>query len=508
MNDGRTKNSIKNLFYSYIGQIINILLKFVVRSYFVKTLTTEYLGLNGLFGNILTFLSFAELGIGGAITYNLYIELAKDNKIRIKQLMRLYKTAYMLIGCFVLLIGSALTPFLDFFIAEGYTVPNIQIIYLLFVINSGTSYFFSYKASYITANQKNYIVTNINLVSNILIAFLQLLVLFLTKNYIAYLLVQIIVVFLSNVVMSLLADRKYPILQEKAEGRLDNDSKHIIIQNVSAAIFHKIGGIVVFSTDNILMSKLFGLVQVGLYSNYTLITKTLQGIIGQFFVSITASVGNLCAEEGQERKLHIFYITEYINFIIYAFSCICIFEILEEFISFWLGNTFLMDKSIIFFLTINFYLEGMRCTVQTFNGAMGLARFYKFMPIPECIINLCTSIMLGKLLGPVGILVGTTISTLTTCFWIEPMILYKHGFSSKIKKYYVIYMKYFVLTVLVLLSSHILNSYIKFNFIVLNLFIHVLICFACFAVVVWIASRKTEEFNYLLNLIKKIIGKN
>lgn len=507
MNDGRTKNSIKNLFYSYLGQVINILLKFVVRSFFVKTLTTEYLGLNGLFGNILTFLSFAELGIGGAITYNLYIELAKDNKIRIKQLMRLYKTAYLLIGCFVLIIGSALTPFLDFFIAEETNIPNLQLIYLLFVVNSGSSYFFSYKASFITANQKNYIVTNISLVSNILIAIIQLVILLLTKNYIAYLLVQIIIVFLSNIVMSFIADKRYPILKEKAEGKLDEDSKNIIVQNVSAAVFHKIGGIIVFSTDNILISKIFGLVQVGLYSNYTLITKTLSGIIGQFFVSISASVGNLCAEETQDRKLHIFYITEYINFVIYSFCSICIFELLENFICLWLGDGFLMDKKILYLLSINFYLEGMRGTVQTFNVAMGLVRFYKFMPIPECIINLVTSIILGKIIGPVGILIGTTISTLTTSFWIEPKVLYKYGLVSKIRNYYLLYFKYLIISMSILVITHFLNQFVITGRPILNLLLHGFICFIIYIMIIWLVSRKKEEFNYLINILKGILRK-
>ena len=128
MSESRTKNSIKNIFYSYLAQVVTILLKFLVRTYFVKVLTTEYLGLNGLFGNILTFLSFAELGIGGAITYNLYVEIAKNNTIRIKQLMRLYKRAYLSIGCFVLIVGSSLTPFINFFITGEVTVPNIHII--------------------------------------------------------------------------------------------------------------------------------------------------------------------------------------------------------------------------------------------------------------------------------------------------------------------------------------------------------------------------------------------
>lgn len=507
MNEGRTKKSIKNLFYAYLGQIVNVLLKFVVRYCFVKNLTTEYLGLSGLFGNILTFLSFAELGIGGAVTYNLYVELARNNTIKIKQLMRLYRKAYIIIGCFILVVGGVLSPFIDFFIAGECKIEYLHLIFFLYVLNTGTSYFFSYKASYITANQENYIVTNINLVSNIIIACVQLIVLFVLKNYIGYLLVQIIIGFTSNVVMAFIANKKYPILKEHVEGKLDDDSKYIITQNVFAAIFHKIGGIVVFSTDNLLISKIFGLTKVGLYSNYTLITKTLQGIYGQFFSSITASVGNLCSAEGDDKKQKIFFITEYINFLIYSFSSICIFELMENFISLWIGSEFLMEKNILYLLCINFYLEGMRCTVQTFNGSMGLARFYKIMPIPESLINLGVSIILAKRIGPVGILSGTTISTLATCFWIEPFILFKHGFSSSIKKYWIVYIKYFIMTCTTFAIIHFINSFISTNIVIVNLFIHAFVCLVLFGVIIILVTKKSEEYNYLKNLIKRGKGK-
>ncbi|MBR4791787.1 MAG: oligosaccharide flippase family protein [Treponema sp.] len=503
MSESRVKNSAKNLFYSYIGQIINILLKFALRSYFIRVLTTEYLGLNGLFGNILSFLSLAELGIGGAITYNLYVEIANQNTERIKQLMRLYKTAYVIIGCFVLLAGSSLIPFLDFFIEGKYEIPNIRLIYFLFVLNSGSSYFFSYKANFIIANQKNYIVTNINLVSNIVIAILQTLSLFLFNSYIAYLIVQVIITFGANVVMAFIADKRYPILKEKVTGKLDENSKHIITQNVSAAVFHKVGGIIVFSTDNILLSKLFGLIQVGLYSNYTLITKTLQALINQFFVSITASVGNLCAAEGNEKKVSIFYITEYINFLIFSFSSICIYELLEKFITLWLGKEYLMNNSILCLLALNFYLEGMRSTLWTFNGSMGLARYYKYMPIPEVIINLGSSIILGRLFGPVGIFIGTTLSTVFTCWWIEPKVLFKYGLDSSLKKYYYVYFKYFFITILNFIIVHFTNKYITFEQPVITFVVHIIICGFMQLLLLVLLTFKSEEFKYLMNLLFK-----
>ena len=45
----RIESSVKNIKYSMIGQVIIMLAGFITRMVFVRTLGSEYLGLNGLF---------------------------------------------------------------------------------------------------------------------------------------------------------------------------------------------------------------------------------------------------------------------------------------------------------------------------------------------------------------------------------------------------------------------------------------------------------------------------
>ena len=72
------KNKViyKNIKASIINYVVINALKFLMRMVFVRTLAIEYLGVNGLFSNILAMLSLAELGIGPAIVYSLYKPLA------------------------------------------------------------------------------------------------------------------------------------------------------------------------------------------------------------------------------------------------------------------------------------------------------------------------------------------------------------------------------------------------------------------------------------------------
>lgn len=77
-------------------------------------------------------------------------------------------------------------------------------------------------------------------------------------------------------------------------------------------IAHKIGGMTVFSTANLILSKFVGLTAVGLYSNYYLVIAASNSFAGQFFASITASIGNLIVLERNQKKVDIFKVTEFI----------------------------------------------------------------------------------------------------------------------------------------------------------------------------------------------------
>jgi len=50
----------------------NVIINFFMRTIFIRCLGTEYSGVSSLFTDILTILSFAELGIASAITFELY----------------------------------------------------------------------------------------------------------------------------------------------------------------------------------------------------------------------------------------------------------------------------------------------------------------------------------------------------------------------------------------------------------------------------------------------------
>ena len=100
----RTEYSVRNTTIAFAAQSAAILMGFVTRVVFTRTLSEGYVGINGLFTDILNILSLSELGVGTAITYALYGPIAKKDIQKQQVLMRLFKNFYRLTAAVVLLL--------------------------------------------------------------------------------------------------------------------------------------------------------------------------------------------------------------------------------------------------------------------------------------------------------------------------------------------------------------------------------------------------------------------
>src|SRR5690606_8457280 len=137
------------------GHFFTMVLKFVSRRVFIYTLGIEYLGVSGLFTNILSILSVSELGFGAAIVYSLYKPLAQNDTKKIRAIMNLYKRAYFYVGFVIVLLGLFLLPFLPLIIKESTDLVDINVIFLLYLFKIASSYwFFAYKGALLQADQK------------------------------------------------------------------------------------------------------------------------------------------------------------------------------------------------------------------------------------------------------------------------------------------------------------------------------------------------------------------
>lgn len=497
----RTNKSIRNIKFAVVGQAFALIISFISRMVFVRVLNAEYLGVDGLFTNILSILSLADLGLGTAVIYSLYKPLAENDEDKILLLMKLYRKAFIGIGLIVLVSGIIMSPFLSFFIKETPDIAHLHFIFLMFVVNTSISYFYAYKRSIIIASQNRHITSLYRYSFFFGLNVLQIVVLLLTHNYILFLSLLLVNTFFENFFVARKANNMFPFLRKKIKGKLAPEERREIVKNVKAMSFHKIGGVVVNGTDNILLSKIVGVVAVGLYSNYLVIINALTLVFSLAFQAVTASIGNLVASEGkEERSVEVFNILNFIGFLLYGTSFIILFNTFNPLINLWLGEEYVFEKQLVNIVVINFFITGMRKSVLTFRDAMGLYWHDRYKSLFEAGINIIASIVLGLKFGIIGIFFGTFISTVTTCFWVEPYILYKYGFKRSVKAYFISYLKYGIALVLVwrivtfvcqLLPEGIL-------FLILKLILSGVLSVALFTLIFF----KTSELSFLKDLIK------
>lgn len=505
----RTNNSLKNIRYAALFKLAVVLVNFVARRIFITVLSDAYLGLNGTFTNILSMLSLAELGVGTAITYSMYKPLAEHDEDQLLGLMDLFRRFYWVIGIVIAIIGACLTPFLSRLIhdADVLNVPHIQLIYLLFVFDSALSYFFVYKQSIITADQKQYIVTLYQNVILICVAVVQIALLLITKNYFVYLGVKIVGTFLTNLLLARKANQLYPFLRQRRKPALPAETRTTISRNIRATLMHKLGSVVVFETDNFLIMFFIGAIAVGFYSNYLMITQGLMTVYTLIYRSMTASVGNLCAEEDKAHARDVFWKLDFLTHWLFGFSAICLLVLLNHFIgSIWLTRNYLFDFPIVLIIVINFYITGMRQGVLTFRDAMGLYWYDRYKPVAESLINLGVSIALVKPLGITGIFIGTLVSSVTTCFWIEPYILYKHGFRASVRSYFVRYAIHTVITAALAFATWMLCSLLPGSGL-LPFIAKLVVCAVVPNLGYWIVYGRTEEFHYVMVLLRERLSR-
>jgi O-antigen/teichoic acid export membrane protein len=501
----RTKNSVRNILIGMASQIIIAILGFVSRKIFLDSLGIEYLGVNGLLTNLLSMMALVESGIGISIVYNLYKPLAESDRYKVVALVQLYKKAYGILAIIIFLFSLFLYPFLDTIMKETRTVSNITIIYFLFVAKNMLSYLNAHKWSLINADQKGYVIAKVELIFQVLTTIVKIIVLILTRNFILYLLIEFILYAIQIIYSSKIVEKRYPYIKTKEKYEIDKSTKENLITNVKAMILHNIGGYLVFGTDNILISSFISVATVGLYSNYTMIMQQLSGLAKPILGGIGASVGNLIATESNEKNYSVFKMTFLINFWIFSIGVIFLYNLLEPFINWWLGNGYLLGEITFIIILINFYLDGMRIAISTFKNKAGLFVQDKYFPLIEGGINLVSSLILVKIFGLAGIFIGTTISTVTTVFWTQPTIVYKNLFKKSVSSYFVKYCLYAVLTILTCYLTTSVSDLLVVGEGFKSLVAKGIICLTLPNILYTIIFYRSKDFQLLKNTIKSAL---
>ena len=506
MTEGRMKNSVRNILYRLISQIASIILKFASRTIFIYILGVEYLGINGLFSEILQMLSLADLGFGTAMVFSMYKPLAEHDEKRLTQLVALYKKIYTIIAVAISVIGVALVPFLKYLVNLDESIPYLKIYYLLYLANTVSSYLVVYKTCILNADQKNYLVSKYNTIFSFISLVLTSAVLVLTHNFMFYLVAQVVITYANNFYVSRVAEKLYPYINNKVEKLPKQEGKQIF-ENVKSVFIYKAANTLIGSTDNTLISVLIGTVAVGFYSNYSMVINNIVLFINIVFSSVTASIGNMVVEANKKKNYDVYRIMQLVSFLLSTVSITVTYFVINDLIYVWLGKKFILEPLVVIAIVVNMYFSVILMPIWSYREATGMYLQTKYVMVVTAIVNLIVSIVLGKILGLAGILFATSIARISTYFWYEPKLLFKQFFGKRVWNYYRGIIKNIVVTVLVsIVCGVIFHNFAATNWV--TFFIKTFGVGICALFLTMICYCKDPGFTKVKNIILGLLKKS
>ena len=390
------KNLKRNVLAAAINSVIKLLFPFLNRTLFLWLLGPAYLGLNGLFSSILGVLMLAELGFGTAIICSMYKPVADENKELLCAYLSFYRTIYRWIGGIIFVGGLILLPFLRHLV-HGHIPPDVDLhlLYFIHLVNTASSYFlFAYRGSILNAYHRNDVVTNVRTVVSVVQYLSVFLVLLLTHNYYCYVLVTVVFTVVQNLLILYESKRLFPDIGPR--GKLPPEERKRVLSDVKSIFLHKVGGVVTYSTDNVVISAFLGLVAVATYGNYYYVYTAVSGLVWTVYYSMSGGFGNRIYTDSREHNFELFMKFNRLVSIIIIWCCAVMMALYQPFLLEWTrGKPGLMCHMLTpVLMVVFFFVNQSRQVLLSFKSAASLWYQDRWKPIVAGILNLTTNILL------------------------------------------------------------------------------------------------------------------
>ncbi len=485
-------------------QSILLLVGMVSRAIFVNTLGEEYLGISGLFSSTIAVLSLTNLGLGDAIVYLLIRYFAENNIKKIKLIFGYAKKIYYVLIAVILTVGLLGTPIVLKIVNVDSNDPYIAVYYWMFVFNTALSYFCAPLNTVFRADQRMRVVTKGQFWATIIVTSSQIVMLCVGGNYAAYLCLMLMTNVINYVFFVHIAKKHYPYLMGRTDNVvLSNADKQEIVSSVKNTFVHKITWTIMGSIDNITISTFLGTALVGIYSNYNVVIDALKTVVKIVYRSIFSSVGNVNINSDNSFKERIFKIETFVFHCLSGLATTGIYVLMQDLVTMWLGREYLLDKSIVIFVCIDFYIAMIIYSQENFIQTSEWFKKTKFVTFSMSICNLILSIILGSRYGLEGIILATILSRILILYVVRTPLVYEKLFGGSLGLYY----KTVIGNALVAIGQAIvidlilkpINGTIWYWFIIKFILVIVLVVMITI-LIYW----HTQEFKFLLNQANQI----
>ena len=503
----KTKNTVNGFVSGVIGQVVNTLLPFILRTVMIYTMGIEFAGVNSLFNSILNVLSLADLGFGSAVIYSMYIPIKENDNDQLCKLLGYYRTLYFYVGGIIFCAGLFVVPFLKLIVTSE--IPgnmNIYILYFCFLGNTTISYLFGgYRSSVLFAYQRRDIYTYVTTAVTIIGYAAQIIVLLVFKEYYLYLAIMIAINLATALSTAYTAKRMFPDIVPQPG--LDKEGKRSIFAKVADLLYQRIGSTFSTSLDSIVISSFLGLTEVAIYGNYFYVFNAASSFMNSFFSSLTAGIGNKILTSDDEENMKVYKHLSTISNILVTFCCSCLLALYQPFVNWWTGPEFMYPITIVILFAVYFFIYGSRRIVMTYKDALGMWHRDRWKSIVGAGFNLIVNIMLVRMIGVSGVIISTILSYLLVEMPWETHVLYTEYFKRSELEFYRSLLKSFLITVIVCGIAYYSVNLIHIENNSIQLLISALVCIVVTMLSITLIYHRNESFQFAMERFRDILAK-
>ena len=459
----RIQKSVMNAKVNVMFYVISVVLAFFSRKYFLDNLGTEFLGLSGTLGDMLNLMNITELGIGTAVGVTLYKPIFDQDRDKICDIISVFGFLYTRVGSIIAFAGIVLSCFFPMMFTKA-GVP-LYLVYLMFfsmLYASLLGYFVNYRQIILSASQQNYVIMLRYNTAVTLKVILQILTSFLPYNYLWWIALEALTITVYTFILNGTIRKYYPWLQTSYQrGKTKFKEYKELWKKTKQVFVLKLSHLVLNSSTNMLIYAFANLTSVALYGNYNMLMSKVTSFIDGLFTGMEASVGNLIAEGNIENIMKVFNELLCVRYFMAALCSITLYFVVSPFISVWLGEKYVMADKIIILLSLHFFIQQARITVDNFKNGYGLFGDV-WAPVAEVVLNIGIAVLLGSRYGIIGILSGLVVSELLIKMFWKPYYLFTKGFRIPILRYYCpLILKYVVACLLTITGMNYITHYMQ-----------------------------------------------
>lgn len=500
----RTKNAIISSFFGILNVMLKMFAAFFMRKLFLQHFSAEYLGLYYIFNSIFGILVALDCGISSSVFFKIYKPIESGDKNGTASIFALVRLVYTIRGFAVFIVGTCIYFFLPFFVKPStLNYEYIKKCYIIYMLCNSANYLVIFYQFFLETIQKRYIVSIVDLIIYVFGIIAKLFFIFRNK-YIPYLMVDVSSGIIINFVCWFITYKKYPYLRGKLKIKAEDKKGFVTMVGMA---FHSLSTVIATYTDIFLISIFSGIYQTGLYGNYKTLNNTVQTFVNQITSSTKDSMRSLIAT-GEKRRIteHLYNLT-FLMFWIGGVCCVCLSSLSSKIVSLWLGDEYLMSPFVIITTVIALYMSFQNFFIVDSYYATECFLKDKKSPIIEIFVNLILSIILGKIYGISGVMVGTigyyTVQTILRTFKLFINKLEKEENKLFIKKL----IKYSITAIVCSILGYFVSLYSILPIKIMDFLLDAIIVFIGVNLIFLLFYHKENEFIFFRNLVLDFIKK-